>query len=73
MAFFPAVRHAGSAKAALVFNVEPVVSILGAVLILGEVLSLYQWLGGALVIGTLVASSLARRHHAAPPPPGRPV
>ena len=73
MAFFPAVRYAGSAKAALVFNAEPVVAVLGAVLILGEVLSPAQWLGGALVIGTLVASSLQGKRHGTPPPPGRPA
>lgn len=71
--FFPAVRFAGSARSALLFNTEPVVSVLGAVLLLGEVLSAQQWLGGALVIGTLVASSLQRKTHGAPPPPGRPV
>ena len=46
---------------------------LGAVIVLGEVLSAQQWLGGALVIGTLIASSLLRKTHGVPPPPGRPV
>jgi drug/metabolite transporter (DMT)-like permease len=73
VSFFPAVRYAGSAKSALLFNTEPVVSLLGAVIVLGEVLSAQQWLGGALVIGTLIASSLLRKTHGVPPPPGRPV
>ena len=73
ISFFPAVRHAGSAKAALIFNAEPIVTILAAVLLLGELLSAWQWLGVALVIGTLTASSLQRKRHTVPPLPGRPV
>jgi drug/metabolite transporter (DMT)-like permease len=58
LAFFGALVRIGPLKAALLAQLEPVVSILSAVLILQEHLSLVQALGVALVLGAL--ATLAR-------------
>jgi drug/metabolite transporter (DMT)-like permease len=58
LAFFAALVRIGPMKAALLAQLEPVVSILCAVLILQEQLSLVQGLGIAVVLGALM--SLAR-------------
>ena len=42
-----------AAKAAFIFNIEPVVSILLALLILSETLSGIQWIGAAIVVCVL--------------------
>ena len=52
---FAALSRLSAARAALFFNFEPVVSILLAVLILGEVLTGLQWSGAVLVICVLVS------------------
>ena len=56
--FFAALVRIGAMKAALLAQLEPVVSILSAVLILGEQLSLVQSVGVAVVLGAL--ATLAR-------------
>jgi drug/metabolite transporter (DMT)-like permease len=56
--FFAALVRIGPMKAALLAQLEPVVSILSAVLILGEQLSLVQSVGVAVVLAAL--ASLAR-------------
>jgi drug/metabolite transporter (DMT)-like permease len=58
LCFFAALIRIGPMKAALLAQLEPVVSILAAVLILQEQLSLVQSLGIAVVLGAL--ASLAR-------------
>jgi len=58
LAFFAALIRIGPLKAALLAQLEPVVSILAAVLILGEQLSLAQGAGVVLVLGAL--ATLAR-------------
>ena len=58
LAFFAALIRIGPMKAALLAQLEPVVSILSAVLILGEQLSLVQSVGVVVVLGAL--ASLAR-------------
>ena len=58
LCFFAALIRIGPLKAALLAQLEPVVSILSAVLILAEQLSLVQSAGIALVLGAL--ASLAR-------------
>ena len=50
---------------ALVFNLEPVVAIAGAVVLLGERLSPVQTAGVALVIGALMLATLGRGRVAA--------
>lgn len=58
LAFFAALVRIGPLKAALLAQLEPVVSILAAVLILQEQLSPVQGIGIALVLGSL--ATLAR-------------
>lgn len=58
---FLAVRKAGPADSALFMNLEPVVSVVLAIVVIGESLS-WQQLGGIiLVFAALVLSSLSRR------------
>lgn len=62
---FYAVRLIDPALAALVFNVEPVVTISLSALLLGDLLSVTQYIGGAFVIGGVL---LATRVASAPSP-----
>src|SRR3546814_18444508 len=64
-----AVRHAGPLRTALVFNVEPVVAIASAVLLLGETLGAGQVLGMALVFAALTLATLPLRQPRPLPPP----
>ncbi len=54
---FAAIRRAGPARASIVFNAEPVITMIGAGLVLGEVLRPMQWAGAALVIGAVLLSA----------------
>ncbi|MDP6573052.1 MAG: DMT family transporter [Rhodospirillales bacterium] len=58
---FAAVHFVGPIRTAMLFNAEPPITIVAAVLILGESLTPMQYVGGALVIGALVASSRTTR------------
>jgi drug/metabolite transporter (DMT)-like permease len=58
LAFFAALVRIGPMKAALLAQLEPVVSILSAVLILREQLSLIQGAGIAVVLGALLALAI---------------
>jgi len=58
LTFFAALVRIGPMKAALLAQLEPVVSILCAVFILEEQLSLVQGLGVALVLGALMTLAL---------------
>ncbi|MDX1609768.1 MAG: DMT family transporter [Halofilum sp. (in: g-proteobacteria)] len=58
---FAAIRLAGPARASLVFNAEPIVTMLGAGLILGERLGPWQLAGAALVITAVLWSTRADR------------
>lgn len=69
LAMIGAVRHAGPLRTALVFNVEPLVAIASAVLLLGERLGAGQALGVGLVIAAVVVATLAERPSPPPPPP----
>ncbi|HMA15261.1 MAG TPA: DMT family transporter [Kiloniellaceae bacterium] len=69
LAMIGAVRHAGPLRTALVFNVEPLVAIASAVLLLGERLGAGQALGVGLVVAALVLATLAERLSPPPPPP----
>lgn len=64
---FTAVKQAGPARTALFFNIEPLVSIALAFLLLGERLSGPQLLGGACVITALMLGSLQQTHKPLPP------
>ncbi len=58
---FGAIRLAGPARASVVYNAEPVLTMLGAALILGELLGSWQWGGAALVITAVVLSTRVDR------------
>ena len=58
---FAAVHFVGPIRTAMLLNAEPPITIVAAALILGESLTPMQYVGGALVIGTLVASSRTAR------------
>lgn len=58
---FAAIRLAGPARASVMFNIEPVVAIAGAALLLGEFLRLWQLAGALLVVGALFLSVRADR------------
>lgn len=63
-----AVRHRGAAGTAVIFNLEPLVSIGCAALLLGERLSLQQGLGVALVMLALGTAVTIRQREADPTP-----
>ena len=65
MAMFAALEAIDATTTALVFNLEPVVAIAGAVVLLGERLSPVQTAGVALVIGALMLATLGRGRVAA--------
>jgi inner membrane transporter RhtA len=52
-----AIRHLDASRAAVIFNLEPLVSIAFAALLLGETLTFLQLAGVALVVSALVASA----------------
>ncbi len=52
--FFAGLSRVGPTAAALLSTVEPVVTVVGAALVFGEVLTLPQALGGLLVLGTVL-------------------
>ncbi|MFQ5756827.1 MAG: DMT family transporter [Acidiferrobacterales bacterium] len=54
---FAAIRYIGPATTAMIFNLEPLISIGAAALLLGERLTMLQLSGAALVIGALVLST----------------
>ena len=60
---FQALARLPAATAAFILNLEPVVSILLASIILHEQLSNLQWLGVVLVISVLVASTRIKASH----------
>jgi drug/metabolite transporter (DMT)-like permease len=56
-----ALRYAPASTIAPIFNVEPIVTTGAAALILGERLSLHQYVGGSIVFGALVGAALIAR------------
>jgi drug/metabolite transporter (DMT)-like permease len=56
--FYSGVRRAGATAAGLLSTVEPVVSVLLAYAVLGESLSTLQFIGGTLIIISVIALSL---------------
>ncbi len=61
LAQFAAVHFVGPMRTAMLLNAEPPITIAAAALILGEALTPIQYVGGALVIGALVAFSRRSR------------
>ncbi len=63
--YFAALRSLGAAQAALISTTEPVFTIALAALVLGERLTIIQWVGAAFVIcGVVIAEMGARRAEA---------
>ncbi len=60
LSMFLALHGAGSLRSSLIFNLEPVVAISAAAVLLGERLAPLQMAGVALVIAALTLASLAR-------------
>ncbi len=58
-----ALQRIGAAQASLVSTVEPIISMVVAMLILGEVILGVQWLGAALIVGSVIALQLRARDH----------
>jgi len=54
---FIAVRLIETSTAAMVFNIEPLFTIILAALVLGEVLGIFQYVGGGLVICAIVVAT----------------
>lgn len=54
-------RHAQASTVAPFFNLEPVVSTVAAAVLLGETLSMNQYLGGGLVILAIILAGRVRR------------
>jgi drug/metabolite transporter (DMT)-like permease len=50
---FTGTKHTGSAQASLILNVEPLISIVAAIILLGEQLAMPQYIGVAVVITAL--------------------
>jgi drug/metabolite transporter (DMT)-like permease len=60
LALFASTVRVGAFRTALIMNLEPVISTLLSMLVLGEVLSPVQLLGGAIMLGALCAFQLRR-------------
>lgn len=58
---FAAIRLAGPARASVVFNAEPIITMIAAGLLLGELLGTWQIAGAALVIAAVLWSARADR------------
>ncbi len=59
-AFYAGVRRVGGARAALISTVEPVYTVVLAMILFGERLTAMQLLGGALVIGAVILAETGR-------------
>lgn len=60
LGFFKGIQTIGPTRTTMVSNIEPVVILILAALLLGEDLARQQLLGAALVIGAVVATQLVR-------------
>lgn len=60
---FSAVQYAGPSRAAIIYNIEPLVAIGAAMIVLGETLDAIQMIGCGLVLGALVLASLSSDKH----------
>ena len=61
LAFFASFRYLSPVRATMLSNVEPLLSILLAAVILGQWLRPVQWIGAAIMIGAIVAFEAAGR------------
>lgn len=58
--FYVALPLAGAPRSALAMNTEPIVTVLLASMLLGEVLAPLQLVGGALIVGAIAVSAVTR-------------
>ena len=58
ISFYIALPFTGAARSALAMNTEPIITVLLASVLLGEVLAPLQLLGGALIVGALAFSAI---------------
>ena len=61
LSLFAATKTIGSAQTSLMLNIEPLVSILAAVILLGESLVLSQTLGVAVILVALILASATQQ------------
>jgi len=54
---FVALRFINASSAAMVFNMEPLITIILATLVLGEILGIFQYVGGGLVIAAIILAT----------------
>lgn len=57
-----AIQRIGAAQTSLISTVEPILSMVVSMLILAEVIHAVQWLGAALIIGSVIALQLRPRN-----------
>ena len=60
LGMFAGVRLIGASRAAMVMNLEPVLTVALAIFLLNEDLSVHQFLGAALVIGAIIAAQFRK-------------
>lgn len=63
LAMFTAIKHVGSAATAMLLNLEPLISILAAALVLGERLTMLQFTGAIMVVSALILSTRESAKH----------
>ena len=57
-----AIQRIGAAQASLVSTIEPIMSMIVSMLILGEVILGVQWMGAALIVGSVILLQLRPRN-----------
>ena len=57
-----AIQRIGAAQTSLISTVEPILSMIVSMLILAEVIQAIQWLGAALIIGSVIVLQLRPRN-----------
>ncbi len=63
LAMFTAIKHVGSVATAMLLNFEPLISILAAAVVLGERLTVLQFIGAIMVVSALILSTRESAKH----------
>ncbi len=63
LAMFTAIKFVGSAVTAMLLNLEPLISILAAAIVLGERLTMLQFTGAIMVVSALILSTRESAKH----------
>jgi len=63
LAMFTAIKFVGSAVTAMLLNLEPLISILAAAIVLGERLTMLQFAGAIMVVSALILSTRESAKH----------